>query len=174
MLLTAGGAAARGIAGGITSGVTYFGMLPGGSVPPGTCASAGREPKRNGKNSVAPPATPYWSRRRLVILIIAGLPHHCLPTDRTPALPGAAACRARSSLPPKGTAQSQTQRVRPFKAERLRGCVARALLRAPSNDREPPARPTPARRLRLSSLVEPPTLSCPLASSAKPHGQGGS
>jgi hypothetical protein len=29
----------RGIAGGITSGVVYFGIEPGGSVPPGTCAS---------------------------------------------------------------------------------------------------------------------------------------
>src|SRR6266498_3007544 len=49
----------RGIAGGITSEVTYFGMLPGGSVPPGTWARARRTSNRSGRYSEAPAATPY-------------------------------------------------------------------------------------------------------------------
>src|SRR4029450_8279689 len=61
----------RGMAGGITSGVTYLGIDPGGSVPPGTCASALREPKRIGRKSAAPPAALYCRKRRRFIVVIA-------------------------------------------------------------------------------------------------------
>jgi hypothetical protein len=61
----------RGIAGGITSGVTNFGIVLGSSVPPGIgTANARGMPKRNGAKSVAPANALYCTKRRRVMLVI--------------------------------------------------------------------------------------------------------
>src|SRR3989304_7176620 len=64
--------AVRGIAGGMTSGATYFSTVVGSSVPPGIAAAktalgripVGRRPP--GSNSVAPVMAPAFSNWRLV------------------------------------------------------------------------------------------------------------
>src|SRR6266508_4337844 len=57
--------AVRGIAGGITSGVTYLGIDPGGSVPPGTCASARCTANCHGNTNEAPATAPDVRNWRL-------------------------------------------------------------------------------------------------------------
>src|SRR6266511_1834341 len=57
--------AVRGIAGGITSGVTYLGIDPGGSVPPGSCASARCTANCHGNTNEAPVTVPAARNCRL-------------------------------------------------------------------------------------------------------------
>src|SRR4029453_299122 len=73
------------MAGGITSGVTYLGIEPGGSVPPGTCASACRMANCHGNTSEAPVSVPAARNCRLETRILIppcslGAYGYCQPT----------------------------------------------------------------------------------------------
>src|SRR5512147_522256 len=113
LLPPAGILAVRGIAGGITSGSTYFGIESGSRLPPGSgIANARPAPKRPIKKLPAL-VTLSLRKRRRVIMAAPRPPNSSPPSDVTRALLGSL------SLPDDRLRERRAQRCRDLRDARL-------------------------------------------------------